>query len=110
MVSLHSVDARYVWSFDFLKLACDNIGTCYTSQQGCKGQSSLLPPPPLSPPPPSTLSPSPLSPSPFPLQAGTPVKDVKLPDNPAKKTLLLDKHANYIEAFESDKDDYVRTS
>lgn len=44
------------------------------------------------------------------MEAGTPVKDVKLPDNPAKKTLLLDKHANYIEAFESDKDDYVRTS
>ena len=107
MVSLHSVDARYVRSTDFLKLACDNIGTCYTSQQGCKGQSSFLPPPLPSPSPLST-SPSPLSPSP--LQAGTPVKDVKLPDNPAKKTLLLDKHANYIEAFESDKDDYVRTS
>lgn len=38
--------------------------------------------------------------------AGAPVKDVKLPDNPARKTLLLDKHANYIEAFEKDKDDY----
>ena len=40
-------------------------------------------------------------------QAGAPVKDVKLPDNPAKKTLLLEKHADYIEAFEKDKDDYV---
>ena len=36
------------------------------------------------------------------------MKDVKLPDNPARKTLLLEKHANYIEAFEKDKDDYVR--
>ena len=36
-----------------------------------------------------------------------PVKDVTLPDNPAKKTLLLAKHADYIEAFEKDKDDYV---
>ena len=36
------------------------------------------------------------------------MKDVKLPDNPARKTLLLDKHASYIEAFEKDKDDYVR--
>ena len=42
-------------------------------------------------------------------QAGTPVKDVELPDNPARKTLLLDKHADYIEAFERDKDDFVRT-
>lgn len=42
------------------------------------------------------------------LQAGVPVKDVTLPDNPAKKTLLLSKHADYIEAFEKDKDDYVR--
>jgi len=37
------------------------------------------------------------------------VKDVELPDNPARKTLLLDKHADYIEAFERDKDDFVRT-
>ena len=36
------------------------------------------------------------------------MKDVKLPDNPARRTLLLEKHANYIEAFEKDKDDYVR--
>ena len=36
------------------------------------------------------------------------MKDVKLPDNPSKKTLLLEKHADYIEAFEKDKDDYVR--
>ena len=42
-------------------------------------------------------------------QAGTPVKDVELPDNPARKTLLLDKHADYIEAFERDKDDFVCT-
>lgn len=32
-----------------------------------------------------------------------------MPDNPARKTLLLDKHADYIEAFERDKDDFVRT-
>ena len=38
---------------------------------------------------------------------GTPKKDIELPDIPAKKTLLLDKHADYIEAFERDKDDYV---
>ena len=56
--------------------------------------------PPL---PPSTPS---LSLLPLP-QAGTPVKDVELPDNPARKTLLLDKHADYIEAFERDKDDFV---
>ena len=37
------------------------------------------------------------------------MKDVELPDNPARKTLLLDKHADYIEAFERDKDDFVRT-
>ena len=49
-----------------------------------------------------------LSPLPLP-QAGTPVKDVELPDNPARKTLLLDKHADYIEAFERDKDDFVCT-
>ena len=36
-----------------------------------------------------------------------PVKDVKLPDNPATKTLLLSKHADYIVAFEKDKDDLV---
>lgn len=36
---------------------------------------------------------------------GTPVKDVELTDALAKKILLLDKHANYIEAFEKDKDD-----
>jgi len=41
------------------------------------------------------------------LQAGTPVKDVKLPDDPSKATLLLPKHADYIEAFEKNKDDYV---
>ena len=41
------------------------------------------------------------------LQAGTPVKDVSIPDDPSKECLLLDKHANYIEAFEKDKDDYV---
>lgn len=35
------------------------------------------------------------------------MKDVKLPDNPARKELLLDKHADYIEAFERDKDDWV---
>ena len=40
-------------------------------------------------------------------EQGTPVKDVQLPDNPALKSLLLDKHASYIEAFEKDKDDYV---
>lgn len=38
---------------------------------------------------------------------GTPIKDVKLPDNPALETLLLDKHAAYIEAFEKNKDDFV---
>ena len=36
------------------------------------------------------------------------MKDIKLPDNPAKKKLLLEKHADYIEAFEKDKDDYVK--
>lgn len=41
------------------------------------------------------------------VQAGTPVKDVTLPDDPSKKCLLLAKHADYIEAFEKDKDDYV---
>ena len=41
------------------------------------------------------------------MQAGTPVKDVTLPDDPSKKSLLLAKHADYIEAFEKDKDDYV---
>ena len=41
------------------------------------------------------------------LQAGTPVKDVKVPDDPSKATLLLPKHADYIEAFEKNKDDYV---
>ena len=35
------------------------------------------------------------------------MKDVTLPDNPATKTLLLDKHADYIVAFEKDKDDLV---
>ena len=35
------------------------------------------------------------------------MKDVILPDNPAKKSLLLEKHADYIVAFEKDKDDYV---
>ncbi len=40
-------------------------------------------------------------------KAGVPVKDVVLPDNPAKKMVLLSKHADYIEAFEKDKDDYV---
>lgn len=35
------------------------------------------------------------------------MKDVILPDDPSKKTLLLSKHADYIEAFEKDKDDYV---
>ena len=34
--------------------------------------------------------------------------DVEFPDNPARKSLLLDKHADYIEAFEKDKDDFVR--
>ncbi|CAI8048861.1 Geranylgeranyl transferase type-2 subunit beta [Geodia barretti] len=37
--------------------------------------------------------------------AGAPVKDVTFPDNPATKTLLLEKHADYIVAFEKDKDD-----
>lgn len=44
------------------------------------------------------------------VQAGTPVKDVALPDDPSKRTLLLSKHADYIEAFEKDKDDYVISS
>ena len=44
------------------------------------------------------------------LLQGTPVKDVKLPDNPATKSLLLAKHADYIEAFEKNKDDYVSSS
>lgn len=35
------------------------------------------------------------------------MKDV---DVPAKNILLLDKHANYIEAFEKDKDDLVECS
>ena len=35
--------------------------------------------------------------------------DVEVPDNPARKILLLDKHADYIEAFEKNKDDFVRT-
>lgn len=35
------------------------------------------------------------------------MKDVKIPDNPATKTILLAKHADYIEAFEKNKDDYV---
>ncbi len=34
-----------------------------------------------------------------------PLKDVTLPD--VKKVLLLSKHADYIQAFEKDKDDYV---
>ena len=37
------------------------------------------------------------------------MKDVTLPDNPANKILLLSKHADYIQAFEKDKDDYVRS-
>ena len=37
------------------------------------------------------------------------MKDVQLPDNPAIKSLLLDKHASYVEAFEKNKDDYVST-
>ena len=41
------------------------------------------------------------------INMGTPVKDVKLPDDPALKSLLLDKHASYIEAFEKNKDDFV---
>ena len=32
---------------------------------------------------------------------------VQLPNNPALKSLLLDKHTSYNEAFEKDKDDYV---
>ena len=36
------------------------------------------------------------------------MKDVQLPDNPALKSLLLDNHASYVEAFEKNKDDYVR--
>ena len=36
------------------------------------------------------------------------MKDVTLPDNPASKTLLLEKHADYIVTFEKDKDDLVR--
>lgn len=36
------------------------------------------------------------------------MKDVELPDAPEKKILFLDKHANYIEAFEKDKNDLVR--
>ncbi len=38
----------------------------------------------------------------------SPVNDIKIPDNPATRTLLLERHADYIEAFEKDKDDYVR--
>lgn len=41
------------------------------------------------------------------MQAGIPVKDVTLPDDPSKKGLLLPKHADYIAAFDKDKDDYV---
>ena len=76
----------------------------HAAQAGTKMVPSLSLPPflPLSPLPPS------LSLLPLP-QAGTPVKDVELPDNPARKTLLLDKHVNYIEAFERDKDDFVCT-
>ena len=40
-------------------------------------------------------------------QAGTPIKDVILPDDSSKKSLLLSKHADYIAAFDKDKDDYV---
>lgn len=36
------------------------------------------------------------------------MKDVAVPDDPTKKDLLLSKHADYIESFEKDKDDYVR--
>ena len=36
------------------------------------------------------------------------MKDVVVPDDPTKKDLLLSKHADYIESFEKDKDDYVR--
>ncbi|KAK7094929.1 geranylgeranyl transferase type-2 subunit beta-like [Littorina saxatilis] len=36
---------------------------------------------------------------------GTPVKDITLPDN-APKTLLLQKHADYIAAYGNKKDDY----
>ena len=35
------------------------------------------------------------------------MKDVTLPDVPARRTLLLDKHADYIVAFEKDTDDLV---
>ena len=35
------------------------------------------------------------------------MKDVTFPDNPVTKTLLLEKHADYIVAFEKDKDDLV---
>jgi hypothetical protein len=37
---------------------------------------------------------------------GTPVKDVTLPEN-APKTLLLQKHADYIAAYGNKKNDYV---
>ena len=37
---------------------------------------------------------------------GTPVKDVTIPDN-APKTLLLQKHVDYIAAYGNKKDDYV---
>lgn len=41
------------------------------------------------------------------IQAGAQVKDVVVHADPSKASLLLTKHADYIEAFEKDKDDYV---
>lgn len=36
------------------------------------------------------------------------MKDVTLPEDSTKASVLLCKHADYIEAFEKNKDDYVR--
>ena len=38
---------------------------------------------------------------------GTPIKDVVISEN-APKTLMLQKHADYIAAYSSKKEDYVR--
>ena len=97
------------------------VASSMVQSVACHPPLPLLPLPLPLPPSPSTSTPSlststpslslhlhSLSPLPLP-QAGTPVKDVELPDNPARKTLLLDKHADYIEAFERDKDDFVCT-
>lgn len=40
---------------------------------------------------------------------GTPIKDASIPDS-APTTLLLDKHRDFIAAYGTKKDDYVRNN